>query len=264
MIITDALARRLEYAEAVDAAGCVDAACVLDQACGASAMAIAGGVLTFCGPESPLTHAIGIGMHGTVTAEEISEIEHYFQSRGATVAIDVCPHSDPSLRELLAERSYRAGEYNNVLVRALPAEGLADTPDIPVRSAAPEDEELYARTIVCGFFSRDYMTEPEFRLGRMLYHMPCTTGLLASVSGQVAGGGGLSIRNKVASFFGDATLAAFRGRGVQRAIITERLRMASAAACDIAVAGTQPGSTSQRNYQRLGFEVAYTKTTMLK
>jgi len=97
-----------------------------------------------------------------------------------------------------------------------------------------------------------------------LFHMPCTTGFLAYISGQVAAGGGLSMRNSVASLFGDATLPKCRGRGVHRALITERLRIASAAGCDIAVAGTQPGSGSQRNYQGLGFEVAYTKITMLK
>jgi hypothetical protein len=32
----------------------------------------------------------------------------------------------------------------------------------------------------------------------------------------------------------------------------------------MATAGTQPGSGSQRNYQRLGFEVAYTKMTFVR
>src|SRR3954452_12515294 len=91
------------------------------------------------------------------------------------------------------------GDYNNVLVRSLPAADLPDLPaDVTIRQAGVEDEELYARTVIAGFFSRERLSDPEFRLGRMLFHMPCTTGFLASVAGQIAGGGGLSIRNKVA------------------------------------------------------------------
>jgi hypothetical protein len=32
--------------------------------------------------------------------------------------------------------------------------------------------------------------------------------------------------------------------------------------CDLAMASTQPGSVSQRNYERAGFQVVYTKVTM--
>jgi hypothetical protein len=47
-------------------------------------------------------------------------------------------------------------------------------------------------------------------------------------------------------------------------MILHRLREAVEAGCEYATAGTQPGSISQRNYQRLGFEVAYSKITMVK
>ena len=44
----------------------------------------------------------------------------------------------------------------------------------------------------------------------------------------------------------------------------ERLRMAAKAGCKIAVVMTQPGSGSQRNMERQGFRVAYTKFVMVK
>ena len=93
--------------------------------------------------------------------------------------------------------------------------------------------------------------------------MPASAAYLASIDGHPAGGGGLSIRNGVASFFGDATLPAFRHRGVHAAIIGARIAHAMTSACKLITAGTVPGSSSQRNYQRLGFQIAYTKTTMV-
>jgi hypothetical protein len=265
MLITDELARRLEYAEAVDAAGCVDAACRLDPECEASAKAVGGGYLTFCGAESPLTHAIGVGMHGPVTVADVDEIEAFFRSRGAPVAVDVCPHADPSLRDILSQRGYRMMDFSNVLVRPIAAgEQIAAVEDGPeVRPGQPDEMDLYAQTVVRGFFGRETMTEEELQLGRLLFRMPCTTGYLAFVAGEAVGAGGLSIRNRVASFFGDATLRAARGRRVQSALIAERLRAAVEAGCDVAAAGTQPGSVSQRNYQRFGFAVAYSKVTMV-
>lgn len=265
MIISDDLARRLEHAEAVDAAGCVDAACAVDRDLGAAAKPAAGGFLTFCGPNSPLTHATGIGMHGPVTPEMIYDIEQFFWSRGAPVAIDVCPHADPSLRDILCQRGYRITDYNNVLVRSLPS---GDSPPLPpgieVRASQSEDADLYARTVVRGFFGRDEMTKDEYRLGHLLFAMPCSTGFLAFSDGTSVAAAGLSMRNRLANFFGDATLRKYRGLGAHSALIAARLRAASEAGCELALAGTQPGSTSQKNYQRLGFEVAYSKLTMVR
>jgi hypothetical protein len=34
--------------------------------------------------------------------------------------------------------------------------------------------------------------------------------------------------------------------------------------CDLAIALTEPGSASQRNYARAGFQLAYTRAIMVK
>jgi hypothetical protein len=40
--------------------------------------------------------------------------------------------------------------------------------------------------------------------------------------------------------------------------------VAARAGCDLATADTEPGSASQRNYEKCGFRLAYTKVTLLK
>ena len=260
MIITDDVARRLEAAEAIDAAGCAEAACKVDPKSDSVTSAVAGGVLAFCGAVSPLTHAIGIGMHSPVTEDHLHEVEEFFFSRGAGVSVDVCPHADPSLRELLVERGYRLAELNNVLVRALQPGEHWDV-KLPIEAAADPDE--FARTVAAGFFGREIVTDDEILLGHTIFHLPCGTPLIARIDGNPAGACAWSARNQVASLYSDATLPAYRRRGIHSAMIAARLNAAVAAGCDIATAGTQPGSVSQRNYQRLGFEVAYTKAIMV-
>jgi hypothetical protein len=42
------------------------------------------------------------------------------------------------------------------------------------------------------------------------------------------------------------------------------LRVAVEEGCDLATASTLPGSVSQRNYERNGFHVAYTKAVLVR
>ena len=71
-------------------------------------------------------------------------------------------------------------------------------------------------------------------------------------------------RRRILALFGAATLPQFRGHGVQTAFLYARMAAAAKAGCDVAVTVTLGGSTSQRNAERAGFHVAYSKATMLK
>jgi hypothetical protein len=264
LTITNDLAQRLETAEAIDAAGCAEAHCHVYGGSDAAVKAIGGGVAVYCGTESPLTHSVGLGMHGPVTDEDMSELEAFFLERNAPVIVDLCPHADPTLREVLSNRGYRILEFINVMARSLsPDEPLPPpTPSVLVRTVEPEENGLYITTVIGGFFGRERLNEQEMDLGVTLFHMPCSQAFLAFLDGEAVGGGGMSVRNKVASLFGDSTRPPFRGRGVHPAVIRERIAAAQQAGCDLMVAGTIPGSNSQRNYEKLGFQVAYTKATM--
>ena len=74
----------------------------------------------------------------------------------------------------------------------------------------------------------------------------------------------MSIHNGVASLGGTGTLPEFRNRGVQKALLHARLALAAGSACDLAMVAAQPGSGSQRNIERQGFRVVYTRTKFLK
>jgi len=79
----------------------------------------------------------------------------------------------------------------------------------------------------------------------------------------VAGGASLRIADGVAQLCGAATLPEHRRRGVQTSLLAARLEEARRAACDVAVVTTQPGSKSQQNVQRRGFDLLYTRAVLL-
>ncbi|GAA4988345.1 hypothetical protein GCM10025734_13900 [Kitasatospora paranensis] len=87
---------------------------------------------------------------------------------------------------------------------------------------------------------------------------------VALLDGVIVGGAGLRMAEGVAQFTGAATAPDHRRRGVQTALLSTRLADAAAAGCDIAVVTTQPGSTSQQNAQRRGFDLLYTRAVLLK
>ena len=81
----------------------------------------------------------------------------------------------------------------------------------------------------------------------------------------VACAAGLLIpEHRIVALFGARTLPEFRRRGLQTALLRVRMVVAAEAGCEYAVIVTQGGTTSQRNAERLGFRVAYSKATMLK
>jgi GNAT superfamily N-acetyltransferase len=83
-------------------------------------------------------------------------------------------------------------------------------------------------------------------------------------NGEIAGGASLRMDGGVALLCGAATLPAHRRRGVQTALLLSRLDLAREAGCDVAVVTTQPGSKSQENVQRQGFQLLYTRAVLVR
>jgi hypothetical protein len=250
-----ALARRLEAAEAVNARFCTA------SPPGAAFLDIAGGCAIFVGAGSPLTQAVGLGLNGQVSEADVDRLESFFNSREARISIDLCPLADPGLLAILGRRGYRPSEFNNVLVKRIASAEIVWAPR--VRRAIAGEDDLWSYTVGRGFFDQPDLTTAEMEVGRAIFAMPGALCYLAvAESGEPAGGGALAVRDGLATLFADSTVATFRRHGFHRELIVARLNEAIALGCDMATASTLPGSISQRNYERIGFEVAYTKVTL--
>jgi GNAT superfamily N-acetyltransferase len=92
---------------------------------------------------------------------------------------------------------------------------------------------------------------------------PAKSSHARSLPGVIAGGASFHIAEGIAQFSGAATAPAHRRRGIQTALLSARLADAAAAGCDIAVVTTQPGSKSQQNAQRRGFDLLYTRAVLV-
>ncbi len=267
MFIDHALTLRLEMADAANARRCGQALVTAHPEMNACTEDIAGGCAIFAGVGSPITQAIGLGMNGPVTADDMMRLEQFFESRGARVEVECCPFSHPTLREQFDRRGYHVLEWSNVLCQPIGAETLSEEPlpeGLLVRQGAPEEAELWCSLLCLGF--ADEVGDATLTLmpaGRALFGA-ASAGFLAFVDGQAAGGGVIWLSDGVAGVMGASTLPAFRRRGAQSALLRARLDFARRHGCDLAYTITAPGSGSQRNVERAGFRVAYTRTKLYK
>src|SRR5262249_26202189 len=151
-------------------------------------------------------------------------------------------------------------EFNNALVKRLAGTGIVLTPR--VRRATPSEVDVWAHTVGEGFFEQPELTTAELTVGRAIFAMPGALCYLAvTENGELAGGAAMAVHNGLATLFADSVIPRFRRLGLHRELIAARIHEGLAQGCDLATASTLPGSGSQRNYERAGFQVVYTKVT---
>ena len=258
------LARRLEAAEAANGAQCAAAQNSIDPDSGATVLQSAGGWAIYVGAETPLSRAVGLGLWGLVRGAELDAVERFYHERNAASTVDLCPLADPSIIDLLRDRGYGITEFNHALVRLSGPVDAVQSEQVAIRPAEGHEECLWSETVGRGFLEKDELFRQELDIGRTIFRIPGVRCYLAYWGGRAVGAAALSIHDGLAVLFADSTVTAFRGLGVQSALIRERLRAAFGEGCDLATASTLPGSKSQRNYERCGFQVVYTKPTLVR
>lgn len=263
-----ALARRLEMTDSLSGVEFALSWARLNDFSGEVFLPVAGGHASFGGVDSPVTQAFALGLNGAVTDADLQAMEDFYRSHGSATNIETCPLADISLLNILNERGYRPIEYSNVFARELTSDDTRAWPipetDVHVRRTAPDEAESYS-LLVCRSFFETIDISPEFlSVFIATFYASNAFFFIAEVDGIPAGGGMMSIHKGVASLGGAGTLSEFRNRGVQKALLLARLAVAAEYGCDLAMVATMPGSGSQRNVERQGFRVVYTRTKFLK
>jgi len=256
------LARRLERTEAHGGVQFVEAGQRAFPDRGATWIEVAGTYAMFNGVGSPVTQTFGLGMFEPITAEQMSEIEEFFRSKGAEVFHEVCPLADPSVFEMIRERRYQPVEVSNVLYRPIDPDlrlHAARNEKIKVRVIGKDEVDLWAQTACEGWSEFPEVADFLKELNQVVAKSKGLS-FLAELDDQAIAAGALTIVGDVALLAGASTVPSARRQGAQNALLEERLRYAAARGCTIAMMVTLPGSGSQRNSERHGFRIAYTRT----
>lgn len=257
------LARRLERAEGHTNREFVETKARLSPESGAEWREVAGAFVMYDGAASPMTQTFGLGLFQETTSADVDEIENFFRERGAPVFHEVSPLADASLLPLLNERGYQPFEFTSVMFRPISRAGdslpAPRNDKINVRVVAEDEYELWAQTAARGWSEFTEFAGQILELSRVSAKRAGAASFLAELDEQPIATGGMGIYDGVVLLAGASTVPEGRRQGAQTALLTSRLRFAAEQGCDIAMMCAQPGSTSQRNAERNGFRIAYTR-----
>jgi len=258
-----ALSQRLERAEAKASAAYVESRSRSAPALGAEWRDFDGTYAMFDGVGSPLSQTFGFGLFSSPTNEQLEAIESFFRDREAEVFHEVSPLADQGVLGLMAERGYRPMELTSVMHLRLTSDRVRShrppSPELVVHRVEAGGEDAWAETAARGWsetpdaaaFIRDFGTVSARARGTVCF--------VAEWAGYPIAAAATAVHDGVALLAGASTDPAFRGRGAQAALLDTRLAYAASMGCELAMMGALPGSASQRNGERQGFRIAYTR-----
>lgn len=263
------LAARIEAAEAQLIVAATEAA--RGRGAWGVALPVAGGFACASEPGSPMNKVVGLGFGEAPDAQSLDAMERTLGGLGVPVQVELSNLADPEVMSTLAGRGYRLVGFENVLGHPLPAQ-TATVDGVTVRPCGSAELDAWADAVVDGFAHPDGVGVPSHEdfprdiVGTAVrdFEKAGAVAYLAMCGDAIAGGGSMRITDGVAQLTGAATVPDFRRRGVQAALLGARLDDAAAAGCDIAVVTTAPGSTSQKNVQRMGFHLLYTRAVLVR
>jgi GNAT superfamily N-acetyltransferase len=256
------LSRRLERAEGGNSARYVEASARAVPHRKAEWAEIAGAYALFDGPASPISQTFGLGVVRPPTAADFDALEAFFRDRGCPVFHEVSPLADPATLTLLNERGYQPCEFTSVLFRPLGGElrlGRPLNPRVRARPVRADERGLWAGVSTRGWSETPGLEEWFQDLAAIAAEWSGMVPFLAELDGRPVAAGGLCLSGDVALLAGASTVPDGRNQGAQLALLDARLRYAAEHGCDLAMMGALPGSGSQRNAERNGFRIAYTR-----
>ena len=265
MIYSDrTLSQKLERTEALANSDFVDTRARLQPESGATWIEVGGAYAMFDGVESPLTQTFGLGIFEDATPEHLDALETFFLERNAPVFHEVSPMADQSVLELLNSRGYKPIELTSVMYRELRNDTLpasAAEGSIQTRFIEETEADLWAATAAAGW-ATDLPELVEFlqSIGQISARTRGGRPMIAELDGKPVAAAGFQIYDDVCILAGASTLPEARRQGAQNALLAARLRFGADNGCRLAMIAALPGSQSQKNAQKNGFNIAYTRT----
>jgi MOSC domain-containing protein YiiM len=187
----------------------------------------------------------------------IPEIRRFFEAAGATGWV-VGGADDPPWDGAVGEELHgvHAARIEDVLDG--PTERVAG---LEIRAVDLDDDEDVAVWvgILAEAFGGEGGDEAWGRFGPKLARSKGEHPLIATLEGRIAAAAATFMRRRVAWLGGGAVLAWARGRGIQRALIAERVRRAGDAGCRTVTASADAGSTSAANLEAMGLPCIWTR-----
>ena len=238
---------------------------------------IAGGWMAANGPGSYLNKAVGMGFDAEPSPDDVERVERFFSVRGIEPRIELTPFAPTDFLRRIAERGFVLQEFEHTLVLPV-SEGLAGLeerlpagrhPEVADRAARPEQRGPgpHLRRDQRQRLPSGRRTDPgdvsgdghQGRAGLRPSRLPGLRGRAGGRSGRlvVPSGRDVALRHLGASCVPPARNPA----GAHRRAARTGARRCEA---ELASITSHPGIPTERNAARLGFQLAFARSVLVK
>jgi GNAT superfamily N-acetyltransferase len=211
----------------------------------------------FAGPDAYSNRITGFGM----APEHIDRAIAFFDERNVETKLEVSSFAPGDLLAAVAARRFELRFFTHVMAmpvrnvsRLPPPAGVTierlDRSDLrAVREAAEHNDRCFAPDRP--------VSEVSIALTTKHLRNPANETFVARTEGdrQLVGVGCSESSEGVTLVFGGAVRPEFRGRGIQRALMNVRVALAHERGSELVFVMTGPGSPSERNACRAGFQI---------
>lgn len=223
---------------------------------------INGGAACFSGFDSYLSQVVGWGFEVEPKSfkAEIERIEHFYKThKHQRVDIELCPFVGNELALFLAQRGYGVSELNNVSALNLKTYEPVDylIASLEVREVQPAELEDWAQRVALGFGYPEAQDQ-FFRYAQA----KGVTAFAVYDKDLIVAGAIVAAHGGFCDLGVTSTLPAYRGKGLQKKLLYTRLNFAKKLGLSWATVTTEPGTVSDSNVQKIGFQCVYTRIKM--
>lgn len=195
----------------------------------------------------------------------LDEIIDFYDEKHIPARFEIAPsHHSQSLLKALHKRGFYQIDFHTTLYKQLPDTIKPVNSAIEIRALHRDEFQTFADIYTQGFQMPSFLLEGVAQNNAVLYSLPEWTFYLALVDHEPAGVGVLFCNEKGGNLAAASTLPTFRQKGVQSALIQQRIQHAQEIGCKWIVGQASYGSVSQRNMERAGMRVAYTKAIWVR
>lgn len=170
----------------------------------------------------------------------------------------------PEVATALANRGFAQREFNQAILYGRPDPNPPAMPEgVSIEPVTSETRELFIKTMAAGHEwdagwrdaavtdSIEKLAKESPEASRRRHRF------IARLNGDAVGVAALEFRDGIAALGAGAVLPAFRKRGFHTAMLRHRLHLAHQLGAELVSSGANLGSTSFRNQQRVGLQIAY-------
>lgn len=229
---------------------------------GAAVLPVATGycVMQGRGTRPHYSFASWLGLNGRISEKDVEAVETFYQTAGLPTIINVVPEMEHALLIQLLHRGYRVMLQVNNWFRKLTGELLPALPPVSgltIEVPSSSEDRLWSEIITRGFNENADPTEADFVMYLPWMHRSDGTCFLARLNGDPVGAANMILQDGLVRLQGASVLPEFRNRGIQKALIHERLRLATLQGASIAEIGGLPRGPTKRNAERFGFHYGF-------